>query len=286
MALNADFETDFELDESSDATLRIQHDSKTPNREKVTADDIRSTGFLARLIHVQYGTYSDKPAVLLRFNFEFRFRNESSRRFKHATISLIMEETKDASLEDPKPRKFLNDPHIVVMGPVQVCGEVRTVDKKRIWDISVPIQYEDHGVKAGPELKFGDEKNWDQEHRMWINGYRTSDDDHYNDNGVVWDMQENKVEKSGILHQWSAALVAILPSNPPNPVKFKVVVHPTIAFSLNPLRLKPKKDDPVYLDRVTSKGAPVADGKDFSAPDFPWTEVFNSFAEYATNLST
>jgi len=285
MSLNADFETEFDLDESSDAILRVNHDGMSRNREKITADDLRSTGFKARLTHVQYGTYNSQPAVLLRFKFEFRYRNESVRRFKRATIKLTLEETKDESLKDPEPRKYENDPHIVIIGPVQVCGEVKTEDSKRTWNVSVPIQYENFGVTAGPEFGFGEERNWNQDHRMWINGYRTSDDDHYKDNEVTWDTQENKQQGSGILHYWSAALVALLPSNPPNPVKLKAVVQPTIAWSINPLRLKSKNDDPVYLDRVTGVGDPICSDKDFNASDFPWSEVFKSPTEYSNTLS-
>ncbi|KAL9065337.1 MAG: hypothetical protein Q9157_007503 [Trypethelium eluteriae] len=282
--LNGDIETDFLVDEASKATLRIQHDGAA-NRAKITAQEISRTSFTARLTHVQYGTYNGDDAVLLRFNFEFRFENESIKRLKSASIRLTLEETRDSTLVDPSPRNPKNDPKIVVIAPVQVCGEVKEEVKSKYWLLRIPVQYSNFGLKAGPEGEFGVESEVNIDHRMWINGYTTSDDYHHEDNIVIWDIKENEAQESGILHRFPTMLVAVLPKEPKLPVKLTGLVQPSIAFSLNPLRLRSKRDDPIYLDTNTPKGEPFAPTLDFNSPDFPWQDVVNILPEYTVRQS-
>jgi hypothetical protein len=51
MAVNGDFQTDFNVDESSKAILRIQHKGD-PNREKAIAQMIGTASFAVKLSRV------------------------------------------------------------------------------------------------------------------------------------------------------------------------------------------------------------------------------------------
>lgn len=186
--LNGDIETGFEVDESSQATLRIQHDGSS-NRTKITAHELGSTSFTAKLNLVQYGTWAGEDAVLLGFDFQFRFPNDSSKRFKAATIRVTLQETQDAELADPSPRRPLNDPRVVLIAPVQVCGELKKETKSRFWSLRVPVKYQQFGAQAGIEGEFGVESEAELERRMWITGFTDSDDLHHEDNAVVWEIK-------------------------------------------------------------------------------------------------
>ena len=283
---NEDFETSFAVDESSESTLRIEHrHSDGPNREKITAQTVNSTSFSAKLSHVQYGKWHGEDAVLLLLNFTFRFQNESIKRFTDATIRLTLEETKDASLATPNPRNPKNDPSIVFIAPVQICGELKTESKSRDWRLKVPVKYTGAGIDAGVEAQRGGSSDVDVDHMMWLKGFTDSDDRHHADNAVVWDIQENSAQKSGILHRFPAAVVAKMPKEPAYPMKLIVLVTPTMAFTINPIRLFQKRDDGVYLDRYTAKGQPFAEGLDFHDPKFPWDEIVKMPEEYSVSPS-
>jgi hypothetical protein len=278
--LNGDIETDFELDESSEVSLRISNDNET-NREKVTAQDLGSTSYSAKLKLVQYGKWDGEEAVLLGFLFEFRFKNESVKRLTSANVRLTLEETKDSGLTDPSPRNPRNDPQVVMITPAQVCGTFSTESKSRHWSLTVPIKYSGAGVEAGLEPEGGEDTDFDRDHRMWINGWTDSDDEHHEDNVAGWEIQENKIQKSGILHRFPAALVALLPKNPEHCFKMTCHVTTSIALSVNPARLLPKKDDATFFDRSTTKGKQVAPGTDFKSEDFPWDQVVHIAEQYA-----
>jgi len=283
MSLNGDFETYFDVDEASKTTLRIYNNGVT-NREKITAQDLSGISFSAKLTHVQYGTYNGADAVLLRFYMGFQFRHNSRKRITFAMMRFMLEETQDSSFTPHSPRNPLNDPVIRVLSPVQVTGEITTESVNRKWSLSVPIQYQSFGMTAGPEFGFETEAAFVQEHRMWILGGTTSTDDHHEDNIARWEMSENKSQESGILHRLPVAIVATLPSDPPLPVKVTGTVETSVAFSLNPVRLKQKRDDPIFLDRKTGKGSPVAPGLDFGSQDFPWHEVVQLSCELEDKL--
>jgi hypothetical protein len=279
MAANEDLEIEFEVDDSSKAVLSIQNRG-IPNRDKVTADQIGNTSFSAKLSHVQYGTYEGTPAALLIFNFHFGFRNGSWKRITYASIKLTFEETSGPSLTFPEPRNPNNDPIIAALSPIQVCGEVTTVQKSRRWNLTVPVQYQSFGITAGPQIGLDDQTDYSNDHRMWLTGLSTSEDDHDADNSVSWEIQENSAQGSGILHNFPAAVVITLPKDPEHHVKITGVVRPFVAFTVNPLRLKQKKDAPVYLDRKTSKGKPIVPGVDFNDKAFPWNEIVQIPTEY------
>ena len=284
--LNGDIETDFEVDESSDTTLRVKHDGSA-NRPKITSQTINKTAFYARLTHVQYGTWRGEDAVILGFEFEFRYPDESLKRMIAASIRLTLEAVKDSTLSAPDaPLDPKNDPQIVLLAPGQVRGEIKPESVSRSWALQVPVKYHFFGLDIGVEGSLGQDTTVESDHRMWINGFSDSDDEHYEDNAVVWDTGENQGQKSGILHRFPAAVVAKLPKNPQHPVKLTGRVTPSVAYSLNPLRLRQKKDDPVFLDRLTGKGDAIAPGTDFGSADFPWDKIVHIPQEYSVCQET
>jgi len=279
MEANGDLELDFEIDEGSKAVLGIENRGK-PNRDKVTADEIGSTSFSAKLSHVQYGIYDRVPAALLIFDFHFLFRNKGWKRITYACIKLSFEQTTGSDLQLPTPRDPNNDPIIATMSPVQVCGEVTTEQKSKSWRFEFPIQFQNYGLQAGPQFGMDNQSDFASDSRMWLTGTSTSEDDHDSDNCVRWEIQENDKQKSGILHHFPGAVVISLPRNPEHHVKLTGVVQPSVVFSANPLRLKQKKDAPVYLDRETAKGTPFMPGVDFNDKSFPWDTLIKIPIEY------
>lgn len=79
--------------------------------------------------------------------------------------------------------------------------------------------------------------------------------------------------KTGILNRITAAAVVLLPQEESPKIKAKLVVKPSVVFSVNPLRLLPRKDDPIFLDGITEKGDPSAFGSDFSQSKYPWMSI-------------
>jgi hypothetical protein len=283
MAVNGDFQTDFDVDESSEAILRIQHKGD-PNREKATAQMIGTASFAAKLSRVQYGTYRGQEAVLLAFSFEFGFLNESVKRMTSATLKIILEEAKDNSVEYPDPRNPNNDPKIVAFGPSQICGEMTTVNNTRTWALDFLVQFQALGLETGPEASYETQISSTRDHRMWINGKTESDDDHDDDNIVSWNIQENKIQKSGVPHRLLAFIIATLPQGPKTMVKVTARIRPYVAFTINPLRLLQKRDDPILLDRLTAKGDTIAPGVDFTDKDFPLNSLIQALTEYNVSL--
>ena len=221
--------------------------------------------------HVQYGTYEKQPAALL-FNMHFAFRNESIKRIKEVIIELAFEETLTSGkdLIEPEPWNPNNDPVIKVTASAQVCSEVKTEDNTKKWHFGFTPTIPIAGIDLGPDAGTESEKTFSRDHRTRLMGWSTSDDDdHHSDNIAKWRMRENTQQSSGVLHQFTAAALITLPPSPENDVKVTVLVRSYVAFSLNPLRLRQKRDDPIYLDRHTPKGDAIAPGLDFKDPTFP-----------------
>lgn len=93
------------------------------------------------------------------------------------------------------------------------------------------------------------------------------------DNNIEFRLQEIKSLKTGILHRLTAAAVVLLPKGESPKIKAKLVVKPSVGFSVNPRRLLPRKDDPIFLDGITEKGDPIAFGCDFSHSEYPWMSI-------------
>ncbi|KAJ6084419.1 hypothetical protein N7486_011219 [Penicillium sp. IBT 16267x] len=293
------FDTEFELDPTAGNTLssrKIKHDAQNGevNREKITADRIRNTSFCAKLTTVQYGTYHGPqadgtyradPAALLIFKFCFDFRSEKRDRFTSVKIVVEFEETLNKDLETPTDRNPRNDPQVKSLAPHRVYGVPTAVGMNRSWSFQGSMGYQ---VPAGPQLNASTtnqtQESFQRHRRMRIEGDPSSDNEHIQDNKVVWKMQENKMEGSGVLSILPAAVVVVLPKNPEYLVKATVTVTPHLAFSINPLRLRQKHDDPFLLDRKTSWGPQYEPGRDFSDPDYPWSSIITIPTEYQDML--
>ncbi|CAF9930995.1 hypothetical protein IMSHALPRED_008336 [Imshaugia aleurites] len=283
--LNADFQTDFELDTTSGNLLKIRNEDDV-NREKITARRINNTLFSCLLKTVQYGTWDHLPAALLIFDFHFGYRDACRDRFTGAAIEIEFQETKNSQSDAPDPRNKKNDPEVKLLAPVRVLGNPSKEKHVSKWFLEGNLTYQiplgpQAGVTPHKEQKISSER----QRRMWINGDPDSDDYHGHHNRVVWMTGENKVEETGILHNFPAAIVIVLPSDPKHCVKAKVVVTPHVAFSVNLIRLFPKRDDPIFLDRTTPKGPQYEFGKDFSDSDYPWGKIIKIPTEYEVRLT-
>ena len=279
MNVNGDFVTDFDVDEAAKAKLRIENDG-SPNRGKITADALGGIFYQALLSHVQYGKYDGQPAALLIFNFQFSFRDQTSKRITSASVTLTFEETTGPNVKLPEPRNPKNDPVVVFMSPAQVFGEVSVVQRKPYWNLDVSMKFKQYGADVGPEVGMGQASEYTQDRRMTLIGFSTSDDEHHENNAVVWNINENSLQRSGILHRFPAAVIITLPKGPEHHVRITGLIRPFVAFSINPLRLRQKKDDPVYLDRIKEKGTPIMRGVDFKDKAFPLSDLVTLPTEY------
>ena len=284
-ALNADFHTDFELDTTSGNLLKIRNEEDEVNRTKITARRINNTLFSCLLKTVQYGTWDHLPAALLVLDFHFGYRDGCRDRFTSAVIEVEFQETTNARFEAPDPRNKNNDPEVKLLAPVRVLGEPSKEKHVSKWFLEGNLTYQiPFGPQAGVTPHKEKKVSSERQRRMWINGDPDSDDYHRHHNRVVWTTGENRVEETGILHYFPAATVIALPNDPQHCVKAKVVVTPHVAFSVNPIRLFPKRDDPIFLDRVNAKGPQYEDGRDFGDPDYPWESVIKIPTEYEVRL--
>ena len=282
--LNSDYQTEFELDTRSGNLLKI-HNEKEVNREIITARRINNTLFHCLLKTVQYGTWDHLPAALLVFDFHFGYRDACRDRFTEAVIEIEFEETINSQFEVPDPRNKNNDPEVKLLAPVRVLGNPSKEKVSSKWFLEGNLTYQiPLGPQAGVTPHKEKEVSSERQRRMWLNGDRDSDDYHRHHNRIVWRTGENKVEETGILHNFPAATVIILPRDPKNCVKAKVVVTPHVAFSANPVRLFPKRDDPIFLDRTLSKGPQYEAGRDFSDSDYPWETIVKIPTEYEVKL--
>lgn len=110
------------------------------------------------------------------------------------------------------------------------------------------------------------------------------DDDHKMDNNIEFRLLEIKSLKTGILQRVTAAAIVILPQGVSPKIQVKLVVKPSVVFSVNPLRLLPRNDDPIFLDGVTEKGDPIAVGRDFSQSHYPWMSIIVTRGEEKVSL--
>ena len=230
---------------------------------------------------MQYRTYEKDLAVLLVFAFHFGYHDEARDRYTTAAIEFDFEETSNAQLQTPDPRNKNDDPEVKFIAPVRVSGTPikEKYSLKSILEGSLTYQIP-LGPAPGLTPSVESEKSSERNRPMWLNGEMDSDDDHRYHNRALWTTGENQVEKSGILHNFPAAVVVTLPKDPKHFIKVKVAVTPYVAFSINLIRLFPKRDDPIFLDRSTPKGPQYAVGKDFSDTDFPWESVVKIPTEY------
>lgn len=281
--VNQDIQTEFEFDKTAGTTLGgIKNKGKT-NREKVTAASIKRTSFKCTLDRVQYGTYDSAPACLIEFDFWFHFENTSKSRLRCTTafIEIVFTQTADNSFTPPPNAAPDDDPVVVLFGPAKVWGLMKSVTEKQTHILMLPFLIKSTGVETGVQYVNTQQSQLEVDHRMNIQGSTIGDAEHSRDNIVRWKLDENEAQKDGIVHQFRAVVVVLLPPGDGR-MKAKVTVKPTVKFSLNPARwlLKQTSDDPVYLDGLTSKGKPLQGLADFHDPAFDWAQAIKVPMEY------
>lgn len=287
-SVNQDIETEFEFDKTAGTTLGgIKNKGKT-NREKVTAASIKHTSFKCILDRVQYGTYDLKPACLIEFDFWFHFENKSKSRLRCTTafIEIVFTKTTDEKFTPLPNHSPDDDPVVVLFGPAKVWGLMKSVTEKQTHLLMIPFLIKSDSIDTGIKYVNTHQSENVVDHRMNIQGSTIGDAEHSRDNIVRWKLDENEAQKDGIVHQFRAVVVVLLPPGDGR-MKAKVTVKPTVNFSLNPARwlLRQKSDDPVYLDGATSKGRPLEGLADFHDPSFDWAQAVKIPAEYQVLLN-
>lgn len=283
------FTTKFDLDETHIPQLGIHNDGRV-NRNLVARDAVQDTSFSATLRRVHYGTYQSESACLVVLDCAFRFRPRVLSRYSYASVKVTFRHAVDINNHKIKPTKPSDDPAVVNLAPKEVYGIVKTVEEKKVRDITIPLMFESPiGLSAGVEGHLGIERTEHQDNRMEVHGNLHYDDDHDEAYGATWELYENPAQGDGIFRHFRAAIILCHPAD--QPMWMSVTVKPSVKFSLNPERLFDKNDpfarllqrndEPVLLDGKTGK----SDGteiscNDFSSPDFPWSKVLWFPAEY------
>jgi hypothetical protein len=289
--LNQSLSTTFDIDKKEvPQQLGVRNQGRV-NRTLVTRYAVSSTSFTASLNSVQYGTYMDESACLVAIDFSFSFHPRVASRYSYAYIKCAF--TKAADVRRPAARNpnTADDPRVKNMAPKEVYGIVKTIEEKKVRDVTIPVMFESPiGLSAGLEGHVGQETIEHQENRMEIHGRLSyDDDDHEEANIVIWELYENPAQRDGIFRDLRVVIIVSNPSG--QPMWMKVTVKPSVKFSVDPrrlfekndpfARLVQKNDDPVLLDGKTAKLGPVEVGStDFSAPQFPWGKILWLPTEY------
>lgn len=255
------------------------------NRHKITAERISSTSFKAVLSRVQYGIYEENRAVLVVFEFFFSYQRNSHHRINYASINIEFTKTCDAKFTPPSPYEPNDDPVVTKILPVQIFGKTTETGDggvsffpNSLRSMTLTIIFK--GWKLEPKLEHIELAGDD----LLLEADTYGDDDHKMDNNIEFRLLELNSLKTGILQRVTAAAIVTLPQGVSPKIKAKVVVKPSVVFSLNPLRLIPRNDDPIFLDGVTEKGDPIAIGRDFSQSYFPWMSIIVTRGEQKVSL--
>ncbi|KAF3905311.1 hypothetical protein ABW20_dc0100372 [Dactylellina cionopaga] len=285
--LNADFETTLEDndDEDFEPELGISNNDQI-NREKITAKEIGSTSFKATLTTVQYGVYNSEAACFLLFDLHFSFIPSTRTRYVYAHVDMEFTSCDNSKLTLSEPYKPEDDPAVAAVIPGELWGKVKESKEKTLWQFSIPALFQTPiGLQTGIEFEGGAEKETRRDHRMSVIASITGDDDHIRDNCLDWKISENKAQAYGIPFHLTTGAIITLPKGPLKTMMAKVTVKPKVSFSMNLLRLRSKKDDPIYLDGVTPKGNPVFQaGVDFKEQNIDWVKILNLTDEYQNRL--
>jgi hypothetical protein len=290
MSVNNDIDNDFTLAEE-EPQLGWKHPPLSPDRTTIAAEQARDTAFRANLGRVQYGTYNGKRACLVTFTFLFYFRGNTRLRFKSARISVRFSRALDARVPEDEDDNDDDDdaqdgdkdgPHIVQLAPVDVYGAVKTTDEEgtRGLTASLGATLPAAGgptISVQPSYQYVTKESRDV--RMRIQGFKFSSADSDIDDIAVWRLDENTVQRDGILPRFQSAVVLLWPETAVA-VAANVKVVPEFAFLLNPCKLKQRSDDPILFDGKTPKGDPVDPGMDFGDQSYNWMAVVGVPTEY------
>jgi hypothetical protein len=80
---------------------------------------------------------------------------------------------------------------------------VKSEDKHKKWHLGFSVKAPVPGIELGPEAENESESSFTMDHRMWLLGWSTTeDDDYFSDNIAKWRMREHAAEKRGMLHRF------------------------------------------------------------------------------------
>lgn len=276
-----EFTSDFSFsDEPDSSLLGIDNDGRV-NRSLATQEQLGGrSGYSAYVRHVQYGTYDGarRPACLIVLDLAFRFPPRAGARFSSAEVEATFERALDQSRPSVRSTDPSLDPVVANFAPKRVLGEVREQESTRSFGIEIPALFEVPFGSAGVTASWSVETAGAEEGRAELYGNLAQDDDHDDGaNSVTWDLTENPVSKEGIMRSFRAAV--ILSCRPQEAFWMRVSVKPVVKFSLDPRRLFTKRllqsrDDPVFLDGITTLGSPaILQYTEFTDPEFPWKSL-------------
>ncbi len=120
------------------------------------------------------------------------------------------------------------------------------------------------------------------ERRMRIQGQKYGPMDPEIDDTAEWTLEENSVQKNGILNSFTCALIIDWPDAlQEKGIHVMCTVKPQLASSLvsRVLKLRPVRVNPIGLDGKTALGVQFAKGKDLGDPDVPWDSLLGSYKE-------
>jgi hypothetical protein len=294
---NADFFTDFEYEEE-DYLEGITHGGQ-PNRNLATEGKIGPKSFGAHLRTVQWGKFDGEDAMLLVFDFHFGYNATGQDRITEAHIEIAFEETADQWLHPPQKRNITNDPIVKKVWPGAWRAHLRKTEQALEWTISPELSVLDFFTLRAGQVSSSYTIEREYSLRL-VAGMGSTDAKHHDYNLSSWHVYEDGLKKAGIPRNFSGAVLATLPKDPPYPIAAQVTVKTEVAsFITNLIRpLRSKNDDPIFLDRSTPepKTRPCSygsAGQDFADPAFPWNElnvlprvdeVCSTYKEFAISL--
>ncbi|KAI3320727.1 hypothetical protein HD806DRAFT_505978 [Xylariaceae sp. AK1471] len=267
---NFEFSDEIEID----TLLGIRNESRV-NRPLATQEHIGKTSYSAYVNHIQYGTFSGRPACLLGLDFSFRFPSLSAGRFSSAEIEVTFEKALNTSKPSLRSTDASLDPIVANFAPKHMIGQVKERESSRALELEIPVTFGVPFGSVGLTASWSKTTSFTEEGRLEILGNLAQDDEHDEGaNSVQWDLNENKVSKEGIIRSFRG--VVLLYHQPQEAFWMRVSVKPVVKFSLDPRRLLTKrlvgdKDDPVLLDGYTERGeARCLANRSFDSADFPW----------------
>jgi hypothetical protein len=284
--LNTSVESDFELAEET-LSLGPQRPAP-PDRSTIVQSEAGNASFRAELERVQYGTYKGQPACLLTFTFLFYFNGQSRLRFQSAKITIRFRRERSATAS----RQVVDDddddgPHILQLAPFRVYGELKNRTEQRTLKVAAPVGFQTPVAGFHADVVPSIEKSVTEERtfRLSIQGGRRSTMDTDNDDLAFWHMNENAVQRDGILPRLQTAIVLRWPSGG-DLVLANVRVAPEFSFSVRHALqlLRQRRDDPIAFDGKAPKGDPVNVGTDFADKAFDWSKVLDNPTEYQVSL--
>lgn len=233
------------------------------------------TYITADLERVIYGSFNQKPATLIVFDFKFRFESDSRLRFKAAEIAISLKATPDG-INKPLPK---DDPVVYNFAPKKIYGNATVETQSWTYGVAVPCMASVGLIQAGIQPYVERSSSFEKGHRMEISGRGFKDTQHEEENEVLWTIKENGKEKGGIPDQLKFAI--ILGYNGRFQADIKVTAEAD--FKLKLFGWPWPKDDPVFFRPTEGFGMPVETPRWFpdldTIRDDEWAEFIPRWME-------